>query len=406
MKKLGFKSTIPVFLLMMTACSTISPAQTSIEGGSQSTGDEGTAPTLEAAWISEFQPAGVLAYTDNNTSLMYYDSNGQFVSEFNTPGIMSADPTNVHMAGSMSNDESTAPLVYHSWEPAQALTVNDNGTIITLRNSTAFLAMAGAAGQSALVFSEVLIEDNIPHSYLYAGNLDNIGSASAFYDMKDEHFQMALSPVSLKAVAGNPQGVWYTQTAWGIGGPDLIYPITRGLYYFDLTNDENLQYLDVERNFQGISPDMQLAGSIEFDAEGDHSMAITNLNTDQVIQFPLKSSSDRGAGYAVFSPGNQYAAWLEASGSFVTDPVSFQAVVRIGNLTSGNVDYEVKDTIIAQAIGINSVSFIKPVGWLDSQSLLIEMRGDDWGQVSLVRYNLGDNSLSTFCEGSFAGFTH
>lgn len=366
----------------------------------------GSAPTLAAIPLPEYQPSGVLVIPGSETSLLIYSINAENIASLETPGVMVSDPATVHIAGSISTGGSTPPLIYKSWDPEQALMVNNNNNVSLLRKTESFLAMAGAAGQSALAFSEVVIDDNSPQSYLYAGNLENLGEAIPFYDLKDEYTHMALMPVAVNAKAGNPKGIWYTHTAWGIGGADLIYTITRGLYYYDLGSGDNLQYLDPERNFQGISPDMQLAGNISFDSEGDRSMSITNLTTGQTTPFPLKGSSDRGAGYAVFSPDNQYAAWLEASGSFVSEPVSYRSLVRIANLTSTTVDHETEDTNIAQLLGIGRISFMKPVGWLDSQTLLIEVRGADWGQVHLVSYNLNDDMLAFFCEGSFAGLTY
>ncbi len=73
---------------------------------------------------------------------------------------------------------------------------------------------------------------------------------------------MVLLPVAVEAAGGQPQGVWYVQTAWGIGGVDLIYPINRGLYFYDLTTGENGMALNPDCNFQGISPDLTLAACI------------------------------------------------------------------------------------------------------------------------------------------------
>ena len=392
-------------LLIAIACSFINGAQDRIEELATSPTEESdSAPTAENAAVTEFQPSGVLINPGNGTSLKYYDAGGQLKTEIQTPGLSGTDPEDVHLAGQVSEDGSGISLLYHGWEPEQAIMLNQNSEVSSMRKVSGFLAMSGAAGQPAIAFSEIMIDDNLPHSYLYSGTLDDLGSVSYFYDLKDEYTQMALQPVAVKAIDGNSQGVWYTQTAWGIGGVDLIFPITRGLYYFDLTNGNNLLYLDPERNFQGISPNQEKAGSVEFDSDGDRSMSILDLSSGQSTGFSLKSNSDRGAGYAIFSPDSQQAAWLEAGGSFMTDPVSYHSVVRVGNLSNGTVEFEVEDGNAAQYIPGGSVSFMKPVGWLDNQNLLIEVRGEDWGNVYLLRFNLADQSLTLFCEGGFAGF--
>lgn len=405
-KKGFFLAVLALSLLSTSACnSSISEEENQSMQSAPPIASE-TAPTLELSQIHEFLPVGVLVSPGNNTSLMFYNLAGELTAEVSTPGIGNADPEHIHLAGKTNADDFSIPVVYHSWDPEQSLLISGFNATDYLRASNSFLALAGAPGQSALAFAEVTIENNAPHSYLFAGNLDNLDSVVPFYDLIDEPTQMALSPVGIEAISDNPQSVWYTKTGWGIGGADLIFPITRGLYYYDLTNGDNLQYVEPDRSFQGISPDYGMAGSIAFDFEGDRSMTITDLNSNQSINFPLKATSDRGAGFAVFSHDNLHAAWLEASGSLIGEPASFQAVVRVADLTSGNVVIEIEDSVITQFMNGDPVSFIKPIGWLDNQTLLIEVRGEDWGDVYLMRLHLNDRTLSYFCEGNFAGFAY
>jgi len=364
--------------------------------------DEALAPTLEAASQPDGLPGGVLVDPKTGESLHVYNTNGQFEYELKTPGLGSDSAQKAHLAGSGSN----AALIYHSWDPQQALQVIQQGSISTLRNTYTFFGMAGALGQSALAFTEVVLDGNAPHSYLYVGNLDTLASTGPFYDLNDERMQMALLPVAVDATADQPQTVWYTHTAWGIGGVDLIFPISRGLYAYDLGNHQAVQALDPQRNFQGISPDMRYAGSTTFDAQADQSMTVTDILSGQQTVFPLHADSDRGAGYAVFSPDSQLAAWLEAGGSFAAEPGTYHSVVRIGEVNNGSVDYDIEDNSVAQALGITRIAFMKPVGWLDNQTLLIETRTTDWGQVVLVRANLVNGTLAYFCDGAFTGFVY
>lgn len=406
-----FSKKIPLIALLLfanavTACNVgTQPNENQDEQSAPAIGAD-MAPTLEFELNQELIPIGVLIGSKDNSGLKIFNTEGQVTSEYKISGLGSLDPEYIHLAGKLSGDGTSLQVVFHGWDPDQALMVSTQNNVSTLFKTSSFLALAGAPGQSALAFSEILIEDNAPHSYLYAGNLDTLGTAVPFYDIIDEPTQMALSPVGVEAVNNNPQGVWYTKKGWGIGGADLIFPITRGLYYYDLQSGNDREYIDPQRSFQGISPDHSMAGSIAFDFEGDRSMTITALENGQNINYPLKSSSDRGAGFAVFSPDNKYAAWLEGSGSFMDVPESFQAVVRVGDLASGSVVVEIEDKTISQSLGGSPVSFIKPVGWLDNQSLLIEVRGENWGDVSLVRLNLDGRTLAFFCEGNFLGFAY
>ena len=360
----------------------------------------------EITGSGDLLPDGVLVNTDNGVGLTYLDVNGQILSEIQTPGIGgSADPGNVAIAGTITPGQPLPPIIYRSWEPEGALMANTNGQTSTLRLTNSFLSLNVAPGQSALAFSEVMISpDNFPHSFLYAGNTANLDSVGSFYDLIDEPTYMALMTVGIEAVSGEPQGVWYTKTGWGIGGADLIFPITRGLYFFDLTNGDNLQYIDADRSFQGISPDLSHVGTVDFDMAGDRAMTVINLTNSQKTSFALNPASDRGAGFTVFSPNNQFAAWLEASGSMISEPFNFHPLVRIGDIQNGGVVRELVDAAAAQAINGDRATFMRPIGWLTNEILLVEVHGQDWGDVSLLSYDVISGGLSLFSSGNFVGF--
>lgn len=359
----------------------------------------------ETTLSRDLLPDGVLVNTDNGVGLTYLDVNGQILSEIQTPGVGFTDPGNVAIAGKVIPGGPLPPIIYHSWEPESALMANTNSQISTLRGTNSFLSLIGAPGQSALAFSEVIISlDNFPHSFLYAGNAINLGGIESFYDLIDEPAYMVLMPVGIEAVNDEPQGVWYTKTGWGIGGADLIFPITKGLYFFDLTNGDNLQNIDADRSFQGISPDLTHAGTVDFNIAGDQAMTVINLTSSQKTSFALDPASDRGAGFAVFSPNNQFAAWLEASGSMISEPSNFHPRVRVGDIQNGVVVRDLVDSAARLSINSDHVTFMRPAGWLTDEILLVEVRGQDWEDVSLLRYDVLSNELSVFSSGSFVGF--
>ena len=360
----------------------------------------------EITGSGDLLPDGVLVNTDNGVGLTYLDVNGHILSEIQTPGIGgSIDPENVAIAGTVTPGQPLPPIIYRSWEPEQSLMANTNGQTSTLRQTNSFLSLSGTPGQSALAFSEVMISpDNFPHSFLYAGNAVNLNSVESFYDLIDEPTYMALMTVGVEAVSGEPQGIWYTKTGWGIGGADLIFPITRGLYFFDLTNGDNLQYIDADRSFQGISPDLSHASIVDFDMVGDRAMTVINLTNSQKTSFALDPASDRGAGFTVFSPNNQFAAWLEASGSMISEPFNFHPLVRIGDVQNSDVVKDLVDAVAVQAINVDRATFMRPVGWLTNEILLVEARGKDWGDVSLLRYDVISGGSSLFSSGNFVGF--
>ncbi len=395
-------------LLFASACGRVSidlgapdaPAQEADETG-------GTITVAESApdRAGDLIPDGVLISTGSEDSLTFVDHSGAFVREIEAPGMITIDPEDVFIAGPILPDGPFPPVVFHSWTPDQSLMVNTDGQITNVRESSTFLALIGAPGQDAFAFSEVnLNEDNYPHGFLYAATSANLSSAGPFYDLVDEPSYWALKPVGVQTVAGQAQGVWYVKTAWGIGGVDLIFPINRGLLFFDLTSGDNQQVLDEGHNLQGISPGLTFAASVDAGNDENTALSVTDLASGQAIQFMLDPATDRGAGWAVFSPDDRYVAWLEATGSMISDPYDFHPRVRVGDVSTGGVVQSVEDTAVNQVIGGGSLTMLHLAGWLDNETLLIEVRGADWDDVSLLRFDIQSGSLAPFSDGSFLAF--
>ena len=232
-------------------------------------------------------PVGVLVNKGDENSLTYVDAAGQVVGAISTPGLVATESDDAVIAGRVVSGEPLPPVVFRAWTPEQSLMANINGAISTLRPSNTFLSIA-ASSDGALAFSEVLMtEDNTPHGYLFAGTVDTIGGVGSFYDLVDAPNYMVVTPVAVESTAGEPQGVYYTKTAWGIGGVDLIFPINRGLYFFDLTSGESTVSISDDHGFQGISPDMHLAGYVDYDLNGDRSMTIRTIQSGTDVKIPL-----------------------------------------------------------------------------------------------------------------------
>ena len=213
-------------------------------------------------------------------------------------------------------------------------------------------------------------------------------------------------PIAVEAAGSQAGKVWYTHSAWEISGEDRAFPINSGLYVFDLKTGQVSQALGAERNFQGLSPDKSQAGSISLDIKGDHFMRVTDLLTGQTTIFPLDPTSSRGAGYAVFSIDGKYAAWLEASGSLLAEPPNFQVLIRIGDIENGSLDQKIDPSAVSQVLNWKKVSFIRPVGWLNPQVLVIEVHGNEPNTKALIKYDISIGNLQILCQGSFAGFSY
>ena len=403
-----------IFLCLLALLVGCGPISIDMDFADTNTNSPSTDPETNADSVDEAKtpqksgdliPDGVLINTGNENKLSFIDENGGLLQDIETPGIMAVEPEDTVIAGRIDPNGAFPAVVFHSWLPEQAIMVNKNGMVEIGRESDTFLAFAGAPGQPAFAFSEVKInEENNPHGFLYAAKPDILSETPSFYNLVDEPFYWALKPVGVATTGGEAQGVWYVKTAWGIGGADLIFPINRGLYYFDLTNGDNKQYLDDERSLQGISPDLSLAASIAADSSGDVALSVTSLENNQTVQFPLNPATDRGAGWAVFSPDNQFVAWLEATGSMISDPFDFHPRVRVGDVQTGGVVQAVDDSAAAPVINGDMVTMMRPAGWLDNKTVLIEVRGKDWDDVSLLQFDTSNGNLSGFSAGAFLAF--
>jgi hypothetical protein len=60
----------------------------------------------------------------------------------------------------------------------------------------------------------------------------------------------------------------------------------------------------------------------------------------------------------------------------------------------------------AQATGWEWVSWMKPVGFLNNQTVLVEARGENWATVAVLAFDIASNSMSLFHAGSFSGFAY
>ena len=56
--------------------------------------------------------------------------------------------------------------------------------------------------------------------------------------------------------------------------------------------------------------------------------------------------------------------------------------------------------------GIGSLSRAEPVDWLDNQTVIVQVRGQEWSQVALLRYNVLSQEISYLAPGEFVGLMY
>ncbi|NMC46865.1 MAG: hypothetical protein GYA52_08535 [Chloroflexi bacterium] len=408
MKKSLSLQILLVFSFLITACNGITinlndqtapPDGTNQDVAYQQVNASETGETASTSF-----PKLILVDTRDDYGLTFYNLQGQPITELKTPGLGYGSSARVHVAGPIPEGPIMTPLVYHSFTSPESLLVNINDSITTLVQVPMFYGLAGAPGQPYVAYSLYTPSDNVVHSDLFLGNLETLPNIGPVYSLDNSDDYYVINPVAVSTQADVATGVWYTFSAWGIGG-DIIFPVDQGLYYFNMTDGNNYQVLDKNCKFQGLSHDFSFAACQHYDGNGNYSYSVENLSTATSTAFTVDPSSDRGAGYGIFSQDGTYVAWLEASGSHMVEVPNYHSRIRIG-FTNGGIVYDQTDQALASALGVGSLPYMLPVGWLDNQTLLIQVNIDDYSSPALVTINITNGTAQKIIDGSFVTFAY
>ena len=398
--------------ILLAACAPempMPPTATPVLSAPPVEGEHAAPPVAATPAVKESRQgkiACVLVGPENGSDMECLGMDSQAIATYSVPDSGYRSQQSIHPAGLLPSTANQMPLVVHAWQPEPSPWVVAGLNIQELRKTDGFFALAGAAGQSALVVAEAASSLDGVSSAMFAGGLQDIGTASAFLQKADPVTRMALFPLGVSAVGDVPTGVWYTLSAWGIGASELVFPVTRGLAYYDLTAGKDRQVLGSDRSPQGLSPDLRFAASVSFDPLGDRALVVHDLETSASIRFEPDPASDRGAGLAVFNSDSSKIAWLEAQGVLVAETATFLSRVRIGDTASGNVLHQVEHAGIQQVVPGFTVALVKPAVWLEDQTLLIEVANRDWDQSALVRMDANSGEISFFSSGRFIGLVY
>lgn len=373
----------------------------------QSTSNEDAGENVADPVVSESNyllPKMILVDTGDEIGLTLFNLQGQPITELRTPGIGYAINNRAIMAGPIPEGPIMTPLVYHSFKNPESLLVNINDSIATIVNTPMFYGMTGAPGEDLISYSRFEPSNESVRSDLYIGNLETLPTAGPIYtlDINDNYY--VINPMAIQSQDGVATGIWYTLSAWGIGG-DIIYPVNKSLYFFDMTNGSNTQLFDDSCNPQNISIDNTWAACRSGSSDGSLGYSIKNLVTGETMTFPVDASSDRGAGYGAFSPDGTYIAWLEASGHHMAEVPNYHSRIRVG-LTTGGIVFDMDDTTIAQSLGASAIPFMKPVGWLDAQTLLVDANLNDYSIEVLFTINITSGAINKLIDGAFVNFAY
>jgi hypothetical protein len=336
-------------------------------------------------------PNGFVA--DSNTpSILFYSPNGVMTDSLSNGNLVSIGPQSLHVTGGTS--AGIPPLVYFSHSGGSQIIQNTGGLEVVLVSSIDdVFRMTGAECSPYFAYTTATYANAGLLTRLYVGTPATIGTATPVVEITVADLQ-ALKPLALSMAGGIPIGVWYTGCQYGIG--EIIFDPCNRLTYLDLNTGVSSELVGDGFNPSQLSPDHTWVAYVQ--PGPGMPLTILNLVTGTNYTFPVVSGQP---GDGVFSPDNIYVAWMEASGELMGDAPNFQTMVRVGT-TNGLLfaDYPAQDFNTTANFTVIRAS---PVAWLDNDSVLIQVDGDN--NHAVLRLDLPTTQVK-LASGSFAGLTY
>ena len=344
-------------------------------------------------------PSGLATAKEN--LLTFYNLNGTQISQVELPQLTFPGRNRIHLAGTMPANGGVVPLLYFSFESEEALLFRDgNGQIFSLLSGPSFLGLTGVPGQPIVAFSQIEYLENSLRSKIYVGTPQTLMSAAPVRVIDDPE-SWAIQPILVEVKDGIPTKVWFTRTAYGIGG-DIVFEPRKGLFILDLATGQDITILENDASPWAVSTDRNWVAYTS-NLLPPNSMCVKNLDLEAEACFPaLPADEPRGAGDAVLSPDAQFVAWMEGDGWQMADVPNFTATVRVGQM-DGTVIVDLPTNSFDSAAGIGPLSRAEPVAWLDNQTVVVQVRGQEWSQVALLRYDVLNQDIGSLASGEFVG---
>jgi hypothetical protein len=393
--------TMPIrfFIAFLVAIMLVSCAGQAAKSEPSSTQSTTSIATSALPTANFKQPQGVFVNTGDGYGLTYCNLQGQAVSVFKTPGLTNPSSGEVVIAGSVPPGPIQVPIVYIAQNPEPGLKVNSNDQISPLISSRNIFQIAGAPGLPVMAFSRVDDQDNGRTYKLFVGTLGTIAKAPPIVSLFSDKFLYVYNPLAVEADGTTIKGVWYTRTPWGVGGYGFIG--NHGLYFYNYATGEIKEYLDDNKNIQGFSPDHSLAVVMDKSNRAKPIFNIVEIKTGKMTTIALDPGSDNGGGGGEFSPDNRYLAWMESSGTNMSDTPDFRSRLRVAQLGAApSLVVDLTDEASSKIFRYSEVQSAGAAGWLDNQTLLVNTNGE------LKKLDVVSGKFTSFCKGSFVAFAY
>jgi putative hemolysin len=356
-------------------------------------------------------PAGVIIDPRNSLinmtqGLIFYNPDGLTLGE-----LLAPNASEVHSAGRYQSSLNF-PLVFQSSElesRKHSISVNSGSTqtepggqvsiLIPLDDKAMLAGLVGVPGESIIFYTVFQPVDSILRTQFILGNMDMLATAAPILKLESTESRY-WKPVAIQMKNGEPNGLWFTRVPWGIGG-DIVFSYNEGLSYFDLASGTIYEVLNTDAMFSSLSTNQTwVAYSVRKDSSSE--FFVRDLAGGNPVAIPSLPESDRGAGDGIFSPSNKYVAWREAQGSLFDG--TFHQTIRVAAL-DGQIIGNFTDAAFYKTAEIGEGTQIKPVGWLNDESILVQVVATEKPHDGVVvELNILTGQLRKFAEGFFAGW--
>jgi hypothetical protein len=348
-------------------------------------------------------PVGIVTSPCDGIGLTLYALDGRSLGEIRTSPTCITSARLIHIAGGYQG-KLDIPVVFASMENGSpGLWISSGDSLTLWTNTPEVVGIAGVPGQPLLVYATLQGADQngALQNELFLVRLAANPPLLAMLAELDADSR-ALVPLAVRSGQGMPAGVWYTRRPWGIGGEIVFEPLD-GLYYFSPKDGQCYEALPKNAGLAGISPD-QIWVAYTLWQSSSRVLFIRSLEQGDPVRLEALPSNDRGAGAAVFSPGNRYVAWLEAKGSLSNE--SFHTTIRVATI-AGKPVADFQEEAFYKACRLGSPITLTPVGWPDDGALLVQCRVPGKGGASaVVRVDPATGAVRYLAPGAFVGFLY
>jgi hypothetical protein len=361
-------------------------------------------PTSTPAGVSLYLPNGIASFSPASGNVGTYNLQGQSLGELQAPNLSIGPYPQAAFVGALNDPGNPIlpPLVYYAYSNGGELWQNNNNNNSLVKAAPNLLNIIGVPGKPFIAYTQLQYLDAGLESDLYLTDIGALSTAEAIIQTTSSE-SYAIQSLAISMDKDQPTGIYYTTVPYGIGG-DIIFAPRKSLDYLELANYQITTKLDSTKAPVGISTDQTWTAFTPASGIGPISV-IHNFDAATIITFPLRADSDRGSGDAVFSPDNQYIAWREAGGSLSGEPAPLRETIRIGSV-DGSIITEIPDTTLVAASGLPEVNWVIPVGWLDPQTLAVEVRAGSANNAALLTVKFDGSAINYLVPGSFIGFLY